>query len=53
MAQLGHLLPPSAKTLIASWLFEDTPTFDFGGLVVGDKEDVGTIYGKSDVCCGR
>ena len=41
-ASLTHLLPPTYKRLVASWLEEDCPTFDNGGYVVG--ESLGTAY---------
>ena len=31
-----HLLPPSWKTQVTAWLQEDTPSFDYGGFVVGE-----------------
>jgi hypothetical protein len=31
----AHLLPPSWKTQVTAWLAEDTPSFDYGGYVVG------------------
>ena len=33
--ELSHLLPKSYKSLIHTWLEEDTPSFDYGGFVVG------------------
>lgn len=41
-----HLLPPSWKTQIASWLAEDTPSFDYGGYVVGEVEREAYLLGK-------
>ena len=42
-------LPPSTqwRQTIKTWLAEDIPTFDFGGLVVGDKIEVAYMYGKT------
>ena len=34
----AHLLPPSWKTQVSAWLAEDTPSFDYGGFVVGEAE---------------
>ncbi|CAL1701157.1 unnamed protein product [Somion occarium] len=31
-----HLLPPSWRTQVSAWLAEDTPSFDYGGFVVGE-----------------
>lgn len=45
----AHLLPPSWKTVITSWLAEDTPYFDYGGFVVGEGEEEATLWGKSEV----
>ncbi|TPX31240.1 hypothetical protein SmJEL517_g05389 [Synchytrium microbalum] len=42
-----HLLPPSWKTAVTSWIAEDTPSFDFGGYVVGESEQVAILYGKA------
>lgn len=44
---LEHLLPASWKTQITSWLAEDTPSFDYGGFVVGDAPRTATLWGKS------
>ncbi|KAJ1978616.1 nicotinate-nucleotide diphosphorylase (carboxylating) [Dimargaris verticillata] len=42
-----HLLPPHWKSLVTAWLKEDTPTFDFGGFVVGEKQEKAVLLGKS------
>ncbi|ORY55638.1 nicotinate-nucleotide diphosphorylase [Pseudomassariella vexata] len=42
-----HLLPPSWKATITSWLAEDTPSFDYAGFVVGDTPSTATLWGKS------
>ena len=42
------LLPPHWKDEVSAWLRDDAPSFDIGGLVVGDKPEVATLYGKSD-----
>ncbi|ETS77730.1 Nicotinate-nucleotide pyrophosphorylase [Pestalotiopsis fici W106-1] len=45
--QLAHLLPPSWKAQITTWLAEDTPSFDYGGFVVGEDPRTATLWGKS------
>ncbi|ODQ50728.1 nicotinate-nucleotide diphosphorylase [Saitoella complicata NRRL Y-17804] len=50
----AHLLPPSWKAVITTWLAEDAPSFDYGGFVVGEDEKTATLYGKSEgVLAGR
>jgi len=44
---LEHLLPASWKAMITAWLAEDTPSFDYGGFVVGDVPRTATLWGKS------
>ncbi|KAI0475742.1 Quinolinate phosphoribosyl transferase [Xylariaceae sp. FL0804] len=44
---LAHLLPPSWKTQVTAWLAEDTPSFDYGGFVVGDAPRTATLWCKS------
>ena len=44
---LAHLLPPSWKAQITTWLAEDTPSFDYAGYVVGDVQRTATLWGKS------
>jgi nicotinate-nucleotide pyrophosphorylase (carboxylating) len=46
---LAHLLPLTYKRLIASWLEEDCPSFDYGGFVVGESEGEARLLGKSKV----
>lgn len=41
-----HLLPPSWKTQVAEWLAEDTPSFDYGGYVVGEVFREAFLLGK-------
>ncbi|KAH9482760.1 Nicotinate-nucleotide pyrophosphorylase [carboxylating] [Psilocybe cubensis] len=41
-----HLLPPSWKTQVAAWLAEDTPSFDYGGYVVGEVLREAFLFGK-------
>lgn len=43
----AHLLPTTYKKTVADWLAEDTPSFDYGGFVVGEDEKTATLYGKS------
>ncbi|KAG8928306.1 hypothetical protein FRC03_000827 [Tulasnella sp. 419] len=45
-AQYAHLLPPSWKTRVTAWLDEDTPSFDYGGYVVGEVEREAYLLGK-------
>ncbi|KAI5790717.1 Quinolinate phosphoribosyl transferase [Peziza echinospora] len=47
LGTLAHLLPPTYKTTIASWLHEDCPSFDYGGYVVGEATKTATLYAKS------
>ncbi|KAG8904027.1 hypothetical protein FRB99_002369 [Tulasnella sp. 403] len=42
----AHLLPPSWKTQVTAWLQEDTPSFDYGGYVVGEVEREAFLLGK-------
>jgi len=41
------LLPVHWKLQITQWFAEDTPSFDYGGFVVGDSERTATLFGKS------
>ncbi|KAG2156242.1 Quinolinate phosphoribosyl transferase [Suillus clintonianus] len=41
-----HLLPPSWKSQVAGWLAEDTPSFDYGGYVVGEVNREAFLFGK-------
>ncbi|KAF8238877.1 nicotinate-nucleotide diphosphorylase [Tricholoma matsutake] len=41
-----HLLPPSWKTQVATWLTEDVPSFDYGGYVVGETQREAFLLGK-------
>ncbi|RAH58230.1 nicotinate-nucleotide pyrophosphorylase [Aspergillus piperis CBS 112811] len=45
---LRHLLPGNYKRLIADWLEEDCPSFDYGGFVVGESEGEARLLGKSE-----
>ena len=42
----AHLLPPSWKTQVTAWLQEDTPSFDYGGFVVGEVPREAFLLGK-------
>lgn len=46
---VAHLLPQSYKRMVAAWLEEDTPSFDYGGFVVGEEESEAKLLGKSAV----
>jgi hypothetical protein len=41
-----HLLPPSWKAQITTWLVEDVPSFDYGGYVVGEAYREAFLLGK-------
>ncbi|GAM83251.1 hypothetical protein ANO11243_012370 [Dothideomycetidae sp. 11243] len=43
----SDLLPPSWKTQIPQWLAEDTPSFDYGGFVVGSGPAEARLLAKS------
>ena len=45
----AHLLPSTYKQMITSWLEEDTPSFDYGGFVVGEEAAEARLLGKSEV----
>ena len=47
MSSYTHLLPNGYKAVINSWLDEDTPTFDYGGYVVGDTIQEAILFCKS------
>ncbi|KAF8917827.1 Quinolinate phosphoribosyl transferase [Mucidula mucida] len=49
MPSFEHLLPPSWKPLVTAWLDEDTPSFDYGGYVVGEVEREAFLLGKGKV----
>jgi len=46
---VAHLLPQTYKRMVADWLEEDTPSFDYGGFVVGDEMAEARLLGKSKV----
>ncbi|THW15207.1 nicotinate-nucleotide pyrophosphorylase [Aureobasidium pullulans] len=43
----AHLLPPSWTSVISTWLAEDTPSFDYGGFVVGAAPATARLLAKS------
>lgn len=43
----SHALPLHWKSLVHSWLVEDTPSLDIGGYVVGDTDSTATLYMKA------
>ncbi|KAK0269495.1 nicotinate-nucleotide diphosphorylase (carboxylating) [Friedmanniomyces endolithicus] len=43
----AHLLPPSWKRSVTAWLDEDTPSFDYGGFVVGETPASARLLAKS------
>ncbi|KAJ4300684.1 nicotinate-nucleotide diphosphorylase (carboxylating) [Kalmusia sp. IMI 367209] len=45
---VAHLLPQTYKRLVAEWLEEDTPSFDYGGFVVGEEISEAKLLGKSE-----
>ncbi|SCV71879.1 BQ2448_4573 [Microbotryum intermedium] len=51
LGDYAHLLPPSWKSIITSWLAEDTPSFDYGGFVVGESQQEAILWAKSEVSC--
>lgn len=44
--QYSHLLPPAWKSQVVAWLEEDTPSFDYGGYVVGEAQREAFLLGK-------
>lgn len=49
VGSVAHLLPQTYKRLISEWLEEDTPSFDYGGFVVGEEPAEARLLGKSKV----
>jgi nicotinate-nucleotide pyrophosphorylase (carboxylating) len=43
---VAHLLPQTYSRLVASWLEEDAPSFDYGGFVVGEEMTEARLLGK-------
>lgn len=48
MTDYSHLLATNYKTLVSQWLQEDIPSFDYGGFVVGDRDQVAILYCKAE-----
>lgn len=46
LPKFAHILPPSWETQVIAWLEEDTPSFDWGGYVVGEVEREAYLLGK-------
>lgn len=46
MPEYAHLLPPSWKSVVTTWLAEDVPSFDYGGYVVGEVTRQAFLLGK-------
>ena len=44
---IAHLLPQKYKQMVASWLEEDCPSFDYGGFVVGETNAEARLLGKT------
>ncbi|XP_066295754.1 nicotinate-nucleotide pyrophosphorylase [carboxylating]-like [Branchiostoma lanceolatum] len=45
---LSHLIHPvTVKKMVRRWLEEDTPSFDYGGFVVGEREESAVLLCKS------
>jgi hypothetical protein len=49
---VAHLLPQTYKRFVSEWLEEDTPSFDYGGFVVGEEMSEAKLLGKSEVRAG-
>ena len=47
LGDLSDLLPSHWTTLVTSWLAEDTPSYDYGGFVVGSKPRTAHLLCKS------
>lgn len=45
---LHGLLPGGWKQQVTGWLKEDIPSFDYGGFVVGDKQESATLFCKAN-----
>ncbi|KAF0706758.1 hypothetical protein AaE_013965 [Aphanomyces astaci] len=43
----AHLLPPTWKKNVQLWLEDDIPSYDVGGFVVGESDQVAFLLGKS------
>ena len=49
MSGWSHLLPPSWKDSVKSWIREDCPSLDYGGFVVGENIQQAHLFCKADV----
>jgi nicotinate-nucleotide pyrophosphorylase (carboxylating) len=47
LGNAADLLPVHFKSQITEWLREDTPSFDYGGFVVGNETRTATLFCKS------
>src|SRR5262245_59042692 len=43
----AHLIPSTLPDIVKAWFLEDTPSFDYGGFVVGDAPRTATLFQKS------
>ena len=43
----AHLIPSTLPNLVRTWFEEDTPSFDYGGFVVGSAPRTATLFQKS------
>ncbi|EMR08808.1 nicotinate-nucleotide diphosphorylase (carboxylating) [Pneumocystis murina B123] len=46
-SNLSNALPISWKNMVREWLKEDIPSMDYGGFVVGEKQESAILFGKS------
>ena len=47
MPNYSHLLPLNWKSQVTNWLVEDTPSFDYGGFVVGETSQTAHLFCKA------
>ena len=47
VTDFSSVLPQNLKSVVEGWLTDDMPSFDVGGLVVGDVEKKAQLYMKS------
>lgn len=47
---IAHLLPETCKRMVAVWLKEACPDFEYGGYVIEKKVAEATLLGKRAVC---
>ena len=45
---LSYLLG-DVRGMVRAWLAEDTPSFDYGGAVVGEEQRTANLYAKQHV----